>query len=80
LLLNCHYLAPECYEKDIRLCDTKADVFSFALTLFELVVGEPAFPMDWEPLVVMTALSIAPFRPQIPAWLAQPIKALIVDC
>jgi serine/threonine protein kinase len=80
LALNCRYLAPECYENDIRACDTKADVFSFALILFELVMGEPAFPLDWEPLVVMKRLSIDAFRPQIPASLAQPIRTLIVDC
>jgi serine/threonine protein kinase len=72
-----HYQAPEWYENEFS---SKSDVFSFGLILYELIVGEPVIPKDWNPLAVVKRLSIDGFRPNIPDWVCSEVKELITDC
>ncbi len=37
------YMPPEAFEKGIHALDTRADVYSLGITLYELLLGEPVF-------------------------------------
>jgi serine/threonine protein kinase len=77
--VDCHYIAPECYDHDYG---PKCDVFSFGLILFELLVGDPGFPRDWKTPEVAKMIAIDEYRPIIPECerVNANARALITAC
>jgi serine/threonine protein kinase len=71
------FLAPECYENG---GSAESDVFSFALILYELVVGQPWLPLDHSKLEAAKLIVVDDYRPQIPDYVLPDAKALIEDC
>jgi hypothetical protein len=69
-------LAPECYDDN---CGRASDVFAFALTLFEIVAGRPAFPGSLR-IDKVAFRVVHGERPEIPEWVPPPAQALISDC
>jgi serine/threonine protein kinase len=74
---DAHYLAPECYE---NVVDIENDIFSFGLILYELIVGQPAFPKRMTPENVAGALIRGDWEPKIPDSVLPRTKELICDC
>jgi TPR repeat protein len=71
------YLAPECYSNQYS---PRSDVFSFAMILFELIVGQPGFPENTNHITVAKAVVVDEFRPVIPDWVGSSTRELINDC
>jgi serine/threonine protein kinase len=74
---NSHFIAPECYDDE---GSTESDVFSFGLILYELIVGQPAFPLEIEPQRLAKLIVGDDFRPQIPDSVPTNVQELIEDC
>jgi serine/threonine protein kinase len=75
--VDSHYLAPECYDNQYSL---KSDVFSFALILYELVVGKPPFSKSLKQPAVAKLLIVEDTRPDIPDFVLPEVAKLICDC
>jgi serine/threonine protein kinase len=45
LSVNYRYVAPECFDNNPTL---ESDVFSVGMILYELLSGQPGFPLDWQ--------------------------------
>jgi serine/threonine protein kinase len=75
--VDSHYLAPECYDNQSFL---ESDVFSFALILYELVVGKPAFSKNLKQQAVAKLLIVENVRPDIPNCVLPEVAKLIRDC
>jgi serine/threonine protein kinase len=75
--VDSHYLAPECYDNRHSL---ESDVFSFALILYELVVGKPPFPKSLKQQVAAKLLIVDDARPDIPDFVLPEVAKLICDC
>jgi serine/threonine protein kinase len=58
-----HYMAPEMHESDDYT--TAVDVFSFAMIVYEVIVGRPVFPPRMGPMTVMEKIKTGE-RPDIP--------------
>jgi len=65
------YMAPEMYQDDE--CTTAADVFSFGLILYEMLVGHPVFPPTLSPFAVMKKV-MGGERAEIPRTMKEPIQ------
>jgi serine/threonine protein kinase len=72
-----HYLAPECYDNRYSL---ESDVFSFALILYELVVGKSPFSKSLKQQAVTKLLIMDDARPDIPDFVLPEVAKLIRDC
>jgi serine/threonine protein kinase len=72
-----HYLAPECYE-DQR--GPASDVFAFGLILYEIVVGQSAFPKSLNRWAIVKRLLMEEALPAIPSLVLPAVRALIRDC
>jgi serine/threonine protein kinase len=72
-----HYLAPECYENHYY---PESDVFSFSLILYELLVGQPAFPKHLTVYQIALKVVIKDERPDIPKFVLPNARELIEDC
>jgi serine/threonine protein kinase len=75
--VDSHYLAPECYDNRYSM---ESDVFSFALILYELVVGEPPLPKSLKQQAVAKLLIMDEARPNIPDFVLPEVRKLIRDC
>jgi serine/threonine protein kinase len=75
--VDSHYLAPECYDNRHSL---ESDIFSFALILYELVVGKPPFPKNLKQQAVAKLLIDEDARPDIPDFVLPEVAKLIRDC
>jgi serine/threonine protein kinase len=75
--VDSHYLAPECYINQYFL---ESDVFSFALILYELVVGKPPFSKSLKQSAVAKLLIVEDARPNIPDFVLPEVAKLIRDC
>jgi serine/threonine protein kinase len=75
--VDSHYLAPECYDHQYSL---ESDVFSFALILYELVVGKPPFLKSLKQQSVTKLLILDNARPDIPDFVLPEVGKLICDC
>ncbi len=62
------YMAPE-QQRNSKNVDARADVFALGAILYELVTGQPAFPLEdlFEILKAAREESYAPLRPLVPA-------------
>jgi aurora kinase len=74
---DCHYLAPESYDNRYY---PESDVFSFALILYELLVGQPAFSKDLTIYQIAFKVVIKRERPDIPKFVLPNTRELIEDC
>jgi hypothetical protein len=74
---DCRFVAPECYEDGGCI---KSDVFSFALILYELIVGKPGLSLRLSRLKAVNLIVLKDYRPQIPDSVPAHVKALIEDC
>jgi serine/threonine protein kinase len=72
------YAAPEQFEANTA-CTPKVDVFSFGLILYELLVGEPVFPVSMSPFAVSRAHRDGT-RPSIPDSVGAFMQQLIDRC
>jgi serine/threonine protein kinase len=75
--VDSHYLAPECYDNQLSF---ESDVFSFALILYELVVGKPPFSKSLKQQAIAELLIIEDARPDIPDFVHPEVGKLIRDC
>jgi serine/threonine protein kinase len=75
--INSHYLAPECYEHKYP---PASDVFSFALILYTLLVGQLAFPEELTRYQIAHKVVINNERPEIPEFILPKSRELITDC
>jgi serine/threonine protein kinase len=75
--VDSHYLAPECYDNRYSI---ESDVFSFALILYELVVGKPPFPQNLKQSAVAKLLILEDTLPDIPDFVLTEVTKLIRDC
>jgi serine/threonine protein kinase len=71
------YMAPEMYEDGVY--DASADVFSFALIVYELVVGDYVFPPRLAPMVLMKKVASSQ-RPKLPDDMNITVKKMILRC
>jgi serine/threonine protein kinase len=71
------YMAPEMYEESGY--GLKADIFSFGLLLFEIVVGVPVFSPELLPQQIMKR-ALFGRRPQVPADVPEFVRGLIESC
>jgi serine/threonine protein kinase len=69
-----HYMAPEMYDN----CEytTAIDVYSFSLILYEVVVGEPVFPLSVTLIALMNDVMLG-HRPEIPNWVNETVREII---
>jgi hypothetical protein len=74
---NSYFVAPECYDDE---GSTESDVFSFGLILYEVIVGQSAFPPEMKPERLAKLIVFKDFRPQIPDFVPEIVKELIEDC
>jgi serine/threonine protein kinase len=74
------YCAPECYDYSQYQPSAPCDVFSFALILYELVVGKPGISRELGPVRAVWALTAEDFRPEIPISVLPAVAKLITDC
>jgi serine/threonine protein kinase len=74
--IDSHYLAPECYDNQYSLA---SDVFSFALILYELVVGKPPSLTSLKQQTVAKLLIVEDARPDIPDFVLPEVAKLICD-
>jgi serine/threonine protein kinase len=72
-----HFFAPECYSDG---GSTESDVFSFALILYELIVGQSALPPRLDKPGLARLIAVYDFRPPIPDFVPTNVKELIEDC
>jgi serine/threonine-protein kinase len=72
------YIAPEMYDCK-RVPSGGVDVFAFGLILYELVVGEKAFPLSLSTGVVMKRMIMGQ-RPSIPQTVNPNVSHLITPC
>jgi serine/threonine protein kinase len=70
------YLAPECYDNSYF---QESDVFSFGMILYELLVGQRAFP-NLKPQQIAHKVVINDERPTIPEFVLPSARNLITDC
>jgi hypothetical protein len=75
--IESHYLAPECYDSEY-VCES--GVFSFGLILYELVVGEPAFPKTLSQYGIAKRLIMENKRSIMPAFVLPAVQELIHKC
>jgi serine/threonine protein kinase len=75
--IDSHYLAPECYDNKYY---EESDVFSFGLILYELLVGQPAFPKELTNHQIAHRLIMTDKWPIIPESILQSTRELINDC
>jgi serine/threonine protein kinase len=75
--VDSHYLAPECYDNRYS---RESDVFSFALILYELVVGKPPFLKSLKQQAVTKLLIMEDARPDIPDFVVPEVAKLMRDC
>jgi serine/threonine protein kinase len=75
--VDSHYLAPECHDYQYSLA---SDVFSFALILYELVVGKPPFSKSLKQQAVIKLLNMDDARPAISGFVLPEVEKLIRDC
>jgi hypothetical protein len=69
-------MAPEMYD---QVPHTLAvDVFSFALILYEVLVGHAAFDRNWSPAVLMKHV-IKGKRPEVPRFVNQAVTTITND-
>jgi serine/threonine protein kinase len=71
------YMAPEMYDDEEYT--NAVDVFSFALILYELLVGETAFPRTITPMNLMKRVA-GQNRPSLPASMNVTMKEIIARC
>jgi TPR repeat protein len=74
------YSAPECFANQPCL---KSDVFSFAMILYELIVGEAGLPGlqgERAGLWIVKLVAVEGYRPPIPDWVAPKVAELIREC
>jgi serine/threonine protein kinase len=71
------YLAPECYS---NCYNSKSDVFSFGMILYEIVVGESAFAKNTRKLANLRKMVLDGYRPAIPEWIDFTVSKRITDC
>jgi hypothetical protein len=57
-----------------------SDVFSFELIVYELLVGQSAFPETWTIHHVLRNLIMDKRRPNIPEFILPESRKLITDC
>lgn len=70
-------MAPEMYDE--RQYTKLVDVYSFALILYELLVKQPVFPKNVQPLPLMRKVCDGT-RPEIPENLHPEIQDIIRRC
>jgi hypothetical protein len=68
-------MAPEMYEDGVY--DASVDVFSFALIVYELVVGDYVFPPTFAPMVLMKTVGSSQ-RPKLPDDMSITVKKMIL--
>jgi serine/threonine protein kinase len=79
-----HYLAPEMdpssiwYQKN-KECTKAADVYSFGLILYEMIVGQPVFGFD-TPHDELISFSSGPTRPELPRTMAIGMRQILRQC
>jgi serine/threonine protein kinase len=78
------YTAPEMYVGDSsdgngERYTQEADVYSFGLILYEMIVGKPVFPADTR-LDELVSLSSGTNRPTLPPTLNHGVKKIIRQC
>jgi serine/threonine protein kinase len=71
------YMAPEMY--DDTGYTTAVDVFSFALVLYEAVVGRPVFPPTLAPFALMKKVTMGE-RADLPQAMDATVKGIITQC
>jgi serine/threonine protein kinase len=71
---TCCYQAPEMYKEDPYT--SKVDVFSFALILYEILVGQPVFPPTHSPNQIMRRVFTG-VRADFPSNMNDEVKLLI---
>lgn len=77
LLPESRYMAPECYDYRTTF---KSDVFSFALILYELLVGQPVFTLGVTGMAVLRKLMTDDEPAVIPKFVLPAAADLIRDC
>jgi serine/threonine protein kinase len=75
--IDSHYLAPECYDNHYY---PESDVFSFGLILYELLVGQSAFPKQLNQQQIAYRLIMTDKWPTIPEFVVPSARKLINDC
>jgi aurora kinase len=75
--IDSHYLAPECYDNQYY---PESDVFSFGLILYELLVGQSAFPKELDQRQIAYRLIMTDKWPTIPEFVLPSARELINDC
>jgi hypothetical protein len=75
--VDSHYLAPECDDYQHSM---ESDAFSFALILYELVVGKPLFLKSLKHPAIAKLLIMEDARSDIPDFVLPEVGKLIRDC
>jgi serine/threonine protein kinase len=71
------YMAPEMFDRGDYT--SAVDVYSFAMIVYELLIGSPAFPPT-TPLPILVEKASGCERPDLPSWMNVTIRGIIKRC
>jgi len=76
-----YYMAPEVLTNDVSSIDTKSDVYSYGIVMWEVITNEEPYKGAFESFEeLVDCITMDGFRMAIPSWVPQQLRDLITAC